>query len=309
MPLPPLEDPSEPGRRARALAKVLPFSAFLGSTLIAFNAAQLATVALRPFSRRAFNGFGRWGADTWWGWCVRLAQRLHGTHIVVTGDPVPAEETALVLANHQQMADITFLMMFARSKRRLGEMRWFVKDQLKWVPGVGWGLYLLGSVFVKRDWAADRTGIERTFARFRRDRLPVWLLLFPEGTRLTPAKLERSRAWAREHDVQPLEHLLAPRPRGFVGSMIGLREQLDAVYDVTIGYENGVPTLRQFALGYVNRAHLHVRRFPVADLPSGEAELTQWLVDRFREKDALLAGFYADGRFDPSVLASPRPRS
>ena len=62
MPLPPLEDPPEPGRRARALAKVLPFSAFLGSTLIAFNAAQLATVALRPFSPRAFNGFGRWGA-------------------------------------------------------------------------------------------------------------------------------------------------------------------------------------------------------------------------------------------------------
>ncbi|MBI5502318.1 MAG: acyltransferase [Deltaproteobacteria bacterium] len=305
MPLPPLKDPPEPGRRARALAKVVPVSAFLGSTLLAFNAAQLATVVLRPFSARAFNGFGRWGADTWWGWCIELARRLHGTHIVVTGDAVPDEETALVLANHQQMADITFLMMFARSKGRLGEMRWFVKDGLKWVPGVGWGLYLLGSVFVKRDWAADRAGIERTFARLRRDRVPVWLVLFPEGTRLTAGKLERSRAWARGQGLEPLRHVQYPRPRGFVGSMVGLREQLDAVYDVTIGYEGGVPTLRQFMLGYVERAHLHVRRFPTAELPAGEAELAEWLAERFREKDALLAGFYATGRFDAAGVSRP----
>jgi 1-acyl-sn-glycerol-3-phosphate acyltransferase len=297
MPLPPLPDPPGTARRLRALAKLTPAVAFLGPSLLAFNAAQLGSLAVRPFSRRAFQSFARWGADTWWGWCVTLAQRLHGTHLIVTGDPVPPEESAVVVVNHQQMADIVFLMMYARSKGRLGEMRWFVKDQLKWVPGVGWGLYLLGTFFVKRDWSEDQARIEQTFASFRRDRIPLWLLLFVEGTRLRPAKLERSRAYARERGLEPLAHLLFPRAKGFVGSILGLRDRLDAVYDVTIGYEDGVPTLWQLMQGFVTRAHLHVRRFPIVDLPAGEDELSRWLIERFYEKDALLDRFYADGRF------------
>lgn len=297
MPQRPLPDPPDPARRLAALAKVLPAAGFLGSTLLAFNAAQLATVAVRPFSRKVFRGFGRWGADTWWGWSVTLAKKLHGTHLVVTGDPIPPRESAIVVVNHQQMADITFLMQFARSKDRLGDMRWFVKDVLKWVPGVGWGLYLLGTFFVKRDWAADRAGIERTFASFRRDNVPLWLLLFVEGTRVTEAKLPKSQAHARKQGLPPLRHVLFPRTKGFTGSVIGLREQLAAVYDVTIGYPDGVPTLAQYMLGYADRAHFHVRRYPLADLPADEDGLSRWLIDRFYEKDELLERFYADGRF------------
>ncbi|MBI5491009.1 MAG: 1-acyl-sn-glycerol-3-phosphate acyltransferase [Deltaproteobacteria bacterium] len=297
MPQHPLPDPTDPVRRARALAQVLPVAGFLGTSLLAFNAAQLASVAVRPFSRRAFRSFGRWGADTWWGWTVRLAENLHGTHLVVTGDPIPPRESALVVANHQQMADISFLMMLARSKGRLGDMRWFVKDRLKWVPGVGWGLYLLGTFFVKRDWDADRAGIERTFASFRRDNVPLWLLLFAEGTRVTGAKLARSGEHALRRGLPPLRHVLFPRTRGFTGSVAGLRDQLDAVYDVTIGYPDGVPTLWQFMQGFADRAHFHVRRYPMAGLPAGEDELSRWLIDRFYEKDALLERFYAEGRF------------
>jgi 1-acyl-sn-glycerol-3-phosphate acyltransferase len=297
MPQVPLSDPPGVARKVEALAKVIPASAFLFPSLIAFNGIQMATVAIRPFSRKAFHGFARWGADTWWGWCVTLAERLHGTHIVVSGDDVPPEESALVVVNHQQMADITFLMAYARSKRRLGEMRWFVKDPLKWVPGVGWGLYLLGSVFVRRNWADDRAGIERTFARIRRDRIPIWLLLFAEGTRITPPKLEKSRKIARDKGLPEPEHVLLPRPRGFVGSIIGLRDHLDAVYDVTIGYADGVPTLWQFMQGFVTRAHLHVRRYPTASLPESEEDLSRWIFDRYREKDQLLARFYRTGSF------------
>jgi 1-acyl-sn-glycerol-3-phosphate acyltransferase len=297
MPRKPLADPPGLTRRLKALSKAIPAASALSSSLLVINTAQLASLAVRPLSRRAFRAFNRQAADSWWGWCVELAERLHGTHLVLSGDPIPAGESALVVINHQQMADITFMMQFARSKGRLGDMRWFVKDVLKWVPGVGWGLWMMGAFMVKRDWNADRASIERTFAGIRRDKVPVWVLLFVEGHRIRPDRVAESQAFARERGLPVLEHVLVPRTKGFTATVQGLREHVDAVYDITIGYQEGVPSLWQYIQGFATEAHLHTRRYPIADLPEGEEQLGAWLMQRFQEKDRLLAGFYETGAF------------
>lgn len=297
MPKPPLTDPDDPRRRARGLAVGLPTVGTLGLTLFGFNAAQLASLAVRPFSRKAFRTFNRWSADTWWGWTVTIAQRLHDVDIVVTGDDVPPRENALVVANHQQMPDITFLMQLARRKERLGDMKWFVKESLKYVPGVGWGMQFLDCLFVSRDWAEDEETIQQTFARITGERLPVWLIMFVEGTRITPEKVEKAREFARERGWPPTDHVLVPRTKGFAAAASALQDHADAVYDVTIGYPDGVPTLWQYTQGFARRAHLHVRRYPMADLPTDGDQLAEWLRARFREKDALLAEFYESGAF------------
>lgn len=297
VPLPPLQDPPSLCQRLRGLAAGVSISVFLMSTLLGFNLLQTLSLCLRPFSGRAFRSFNRFCADTWWGWCVILAERLYHIRLVVTGDPVPERENAVVISNHQQMADITFLMIWARQKRRLGDMKWMLKDVIKYVPGVGWGLLFLDCLFVKREWAADRESVERTFARLVRHRVPVWLMSFPEGTRVTPEKIERSRAYAARQGFWPLEHLLIPRSKGFVATIRGLGAHVTAVYDVTIGYERGVPTLWQFVKGFARRAHLHVRRFPVSSLPADDAALTRWLHQRYQKKDRLLSEFYQSGAF------------
>jgi hypothetical protein len=127
--------------------------------------------------------------------------------------------------------------------------------------------------------------------------VPFWLISFCEGTRLTPARLEASREFARQRGLEPPSHCLVPRTKGFVASVEGLREVIDVVYDVTIGYVGGVPTLWQYLKGYVRVVHLHVRRFPADSLPTSAAELSSWLLDRFREKDRLLGHFYRHGSF------------
>ncbi len=297
MPLPPLPDPSSPAARARALALAVPTTGVLFSSLLAFNAAQTASLAVRPFSLQAFRRFNRWAADTWWGWCVTGADRLHGIHLVMSGDDVPPRENAIVIANHQQMPDICFIMIWARQKDRLGDLKWFVKDSLKYVPGVGWGLAFLDCIFVKRDWAEDQASVERTFSSLNRGRVPVWLISFPEGTRVSEEKVAASRAYAGKHGLTPLRHVLVPRTKGFAAAVHGLRSHARAIYDVTLGYEHGVPTLWQFVQGYVPRAHLHVRRFPVEDLPGDAEGLGVWLQRRFEEKDALLERFYREGAF------------
>jgi len=306
MPLPPLPEPQRFIERNAGLVRVLPTVVFLGSSLLGLNAAQAASVLVRPFSRKHFRAFNRWAANLYWNWCVRLSELTHGVSVEFSGDDVPAGENAIVVSNHQQMPDITFLMFLARDKGRLGDMKWMLKDVIKYVPGVGWGLYFLDSFFVERDWARDRATIEATFSRIIEDGIPLWLMLFAEGTRLTPAKLAKSQEFARSRGLQPTAHVMLPRTKGFAASVQGLRRHLDAVYDVTIGYEQGVPTLWQYIRGQARRAHLHVRRYPVGQLPQSEPELARWLQQRFLEKDRLLEYFYAHGRFPAQEPAPAR---
>lgn len=300
MPLPPLIDPPDAQARWLAAAKVGPVVGVLSGTLLGLNALQTLSTALIPFAPGSFRAFNRWAANTWWGLCVTAARRLNDVELVVTGDPIPLRENAIVVANHQNMPDITFLMDFASRKERLGDMKWIVKDPIKYVPGVGWGMLFLDCVFVKRDWTRDRESVRRTFAKLRDHQIPVWLISFSEGTRITPAKLAKSQAYAREHGLPEPRHTLLPRTKGFVATVEGLRDHVTAVYDLTLGYERGVPTLTQFVKGYVPRAHLHARRYPVETLPTDEEGLGEWIRARFREKDDLLDHFYAQDAF-PAV--------
>ena len=301
MPQSPLQDP--PGLwRVLGVLRAIPIALVLFSALIVFNLLQTSSLLLLPFSRRAFRALNRWCANTWWGWCVGTAKLLYGTRIDVSGDELPMREHVILLSNHQQMSDITFLFFLGRSKDRLGDLKWFVKDIIKYVPGVGWGMLFLDCIFVKRNWTADRTSIEQTFSRINQGHVPLWLMNFPEGTRISPRKLERSNDFASKKGLAPLKHLLIPRTRGFTASVEGLRGHLHAVYDVTIGYAEGVPSLWQYIKGYAKVAHMHVRRFTIEELPEAEDALAHWLQERWQEKDRLLEHFYTHGEFPAASL-------
>jgi len=307
MPLPPLRPPAQLPRRALGFARGLVASTVLLATLLVFNLGQTASLLLRPVSGRLFRALNRWGANTWWGWCAAYARHIYRIRFERSGDPLPPRENALVLPNHQEMTDIPVLFELARRAQRLGDMKWFVKDVVKFVPGVGWGMLFLDCVFVKRDWTRDRDSVRATFAKLVRDRIPMWLVTFTEGTRVRPSKLASSQRYAEREGLEPLRHLLLPRTKGFVAAVEGLREHADAIYDVTIGYVEGVPTLWQWACGYARQVHVHTRRFAMNELPQGAEELRTWLLDRFREKDALLEHYYLHGSFPSASVQAESP--
>lgn len=295
MPLPPLRPAHPwPTRLAAALRGAFVATYLFGSLLL-INLLQMASLVLRPFSRRSFRRVNRWSANRFWGWCARTTLSLHCTRVVVSGDTLPAEENALLIANHQSMTDVQALFLLARPARRLGDLKWFVKSSLKYVPGIGWGMAFLDCLFVRRDWTADRQRVERVFHRVVSGRVPLWLISFSEGTRLSAEKLARARRFAAEHALAAPRHVLLPRPKGFVASVTGLRGHVAAVYDVTIGYVDGLPTLWQWAKGEMREVHLHVRRYAVDELPAAPDALADWLRDRFVEKDERLDRFYAAG--------------
>jgi 1-acyl-sn-glycerol-3-phosphate acyltransferase len=269
----------------------------LATVLAAVNLAQLLTVVLLPLPWRLFGRANRFIVHQALSRVGGMAEWLHDVDVVCSGDVLPPGENAVVLVNHQSATDVNFVFSLAWRQRRLGDLKWFAKAPLRFVPGIGWSLHFLDTLFVARRWAEDRRRVERVFARMRRQRLPFWLLLFCEGTRRTEARDARSRERAQAEGRPALKHLLLPRTHGFVASVQGLREETGAVYDLTIGYPDGVPGLGALLAGRVGRVHLYTRRFPAADLPREERALAEWLHELWRSKDALLAGFAAAGRF------------
>lgn len=297
MPLPDLESPAlNPAQFLRRLLAGA-FCVVLALTLLLLNLGQTLSVVLIPFSRRAFRSVNRWAANFFWGACARTARVAHGVEVRVVGDELPAAEDAIVIVNHQGMADIPVLLDFALGSGRLGDLKWFVKDIIKWIPGVGWGMLFLDCIFLARDWAADQDAIRRTFHRLVDARVPCWVVSFVEGTRLRPHKLERSREYAEKLGYRPTQHLLLPRTKGFVASVEGLRDHVAAVYDCTIAYVGGVPTLWQWTQGLMPLVHVDVRRIPIADLPREGEAVADWLRGRWQRKDEILSFYYQQGHF------------
>jgi len=255
----------------------------------------MLSVVVLPFSRRLFRAINRNIAAAWWGGCVFAARWLHGVKVVVTGDSLPVAENAVVMANHQSMSDIPVILDVACRNGRLGDLKWYVKDILKFAPGVGWGMLFLDCLFIKRDWTEDKDKIARVFRSIVKGRVPVWIVSFLEGTRIRPPKLLASQEYARTRLLPVLQHVLIPRTKGFVATLEGLKGHVHAVYDFTIGYVEAVPSLAQWTFGYARRVHVHITRTPVGELPSGADELSSWVMDQYAAKDLRLDRYYRTG--------------
>jgi 1-acyl-sn-glycerol-3-phosphate acyltransferase len=305
MPLPPLADPKSRKVRVFGIIRGTLSGSFLITTLVALNLFQTASLLLLPFSPVAFRKFNRWAAGTWWGLCDTGAEKLYGIKIVISGDIVPEKENAFVVCNHQQMPDINVLFGLVRSKKRLGDLKWFVKDVIKYVPGVGWGMLFLDCIFVKRNWTDDQDYIHGVFDKIITNKIPLWLVSFVEGGRMTPERLKICQKYAEVQGLHIPQHVLIPRTKGFAASVDALRGHIKVVYDITIGYVDGVPTLWQWLEGHVHRVHLHVRRFEIDELPTDHDELSSWLYDIFEQKDELLEHFYHHGSFPETQLEPP----
>jgi 1-acyl-sn-glycerol-3-phosphate acyltransferase len=129
------------------------------------------------------------------------------------------------------------------------------------------------------------------------------LIAYSEATRFTAAKHAATVRWCEENNRPPPKHTLWPRYRGFVATVTQLRHarQVRSVYDVTIAYaarQGGrwtwmatpsfTESISRPGLDQRYRFYVDVQRFELQDLPEGEAELRQWLEQRWLAKDKKL---------------------
>jgi 1-acyl-sn-glycerol-3-phosphate acyltransferase len=122
---------------------------------------------------------------------ISLARSICRIHYRVEGHPAPRGGPYIVLAKHQSAWEtLAFQVLFPPQVSVL-------KRGLLWVPFFGWGLATLSPITVKRGAPAQTL---RRLLEQGTDRLAqgLWVIVFPEGTRVRPgerAKFQAGGAW------------------------------------------------------------------------------------------------------------------
>ncbi|KAL6863443.1 hypothetical protein ACO1O0_003697 [Amphichorda felina] len=234
-------------------------------------------------------------------------------------------ERIVLIANHQIYTDWLYLWWVAYTNRPglHGHIYIILKESLKYIPIVGWGMLFYGFIFMSRKMATDQPRLSYRLQKLRKQKTspsgktyfdPMWLLLFPEGTNLCANGRKKSASWAKKQEVQDPEHLLLPRSTGMFFCLTELKGTVDYVYDCTVAYE-GVPRGKYgeqlFGLSSTyfqgrppKSVNFYWRRFAVADIPLDDAEkFDAWLREVWYEKDALIEQYLTTGRFPAMVGA------
>lgn len=98
-----------------------------------------------------------------WRGIQTIFTRFNRARITVSGTQLPKSESAIVLSNHVSWTDFYLIQHLALKSGMLGRCRWFAKEQLKWVPFLGWGLWAMGMPLISRSWDKDQRELDRVF--------------------------------------------------------------------------------------------------------------------------------------------------
>lgn len=222
------------------------------------------------------------------------------------------KENALCIMNHHYELDWLYGWMVGDRAGLLGNCRPYIKKAIQYVPVIGWAWCFSDTLFLARDWSQDQSILKRVLDDLQDYPSPVWILLFPEGTRYTREKYLASRQFAESRQLPVLKHHLVPRTKGFTYTLSRLdKSKITCIYDVTLGCDTDTaPTLTNVLLGRRTQAHMYIRRIPISNIPEEETGAAKWLSDLYVEKDDLLDTFHKTGKFSvgcEGVSEPPRP--
>ncbi|CEK11088.1 acyltransferase [Legionella hackeliae] len=203
----------------------------------------------------------------------------------------------LIIANHQSWLDIVVLQRLFN--RKIPVLKFFIKDQLKWVPLLGFAWWAMGCPFMKRyskeylekkphkkgkDLQATRKAIEL----FKHT--PATVMSFVEGTRFSSQKSKQQKS--------PYQFLLKPKAGGIGFVISAMGQQFTSLLDVTIIYSNNKHSLWDFLCRRINAIKVHIRQLPIPQqfinstlLENNQIqeEFRTWLNNSWHEKDNLIA--------------------
>lgn len=227
---------------------------------------------------------------------MRLTQRTEWDVQGIEG--LKYQNWYMVNCNHQSWVDILVLQHVFN--RRIPLLKFFLKQQLIWVPVMGLAWWALEFPFMRRhseeflkrhpemrgkDQATTRKACEK-FAL-----IPTSVMNFLEGTRFTRTKHERQQS--------PYGHLLKPKAGGLALALNAMGGKFQAILDVTIVYPEGTPNFWQFLKGQLRRVIVRVRLLPIpqqlaqadyAGDPAVRAAFQQWVQQLWLDKDAQIGG-------------------
>ncbi|WP_062260000.1 acyltransferase [Endozoicomonas arenosclerae] len=225
----------------------------------------------------------------------------------------------LVTANHQSWADI--LLMQHLLNRKIPLMKFFLKQELIYVPVIGLCWWALDFPFMKRYSKAylekhpEKRGkdLESTLQACEKFKtMPVSIVNYLEGTRFTETKHKKQQS--------PFKHLLKPRAGGISYVIGALGEQVRTLLNITIVYhQKDQLGFWDFLCGRINNVSIHFDQQTIPESFTGRNyqqdadfrnDFQAWVNSLWKEKDQLMQQLsHHQGRVVTSTVVEAAPKS
>lgn len=276
-------------------------SAIVANTMLNGSAVALCGVgkwlsSSKKIDEMMLNSANRWVSNNNWLIENVLSQMTWDIYI----DPalnLSMDGKYLMTCNHQSWVDTTVNQYFVR--HRMPFTRFFAKWELIFIPIAGQAFKALGFPMMKRHSKAEiaknpelkyRDLEEARKACEQLINNPFTLLNYLEGTRFTTQKQQQQQS--------PYQHLLKAKAGGLALALHILGDKIDALVDMTIVYEDDVPTYSDFWLGSTQTVRVHLRKIELPewifngsyeDDPAYRQQFQQWVDEIWQQKDQLIA--------------------
>ncbi|ENZ8053063.1 TPA: acyltransferase [Klebsiella pneumoniae] len=239
-------------------------------------------------------------------WCEGLALLLHLNPWLkwdVQGlEGLNKKNWYLLISNHHSWADIVVLCVLFR--KHIPMNKYFLKQQLAWVPFIGLACWALDMPFMRRYTRSylirhpERRGKDvettrRSCEKFRAH--PTTIVNFVEGSRFTEEKKRETRS--------PYHNLLPPKAAGIAMALNVLGSQFDKLLNVTLCYpDNHTRPFYDMLSGRLTRIVVRINLVPIGEELHGDyvndknfkRGFQRWLNGLWEEKDRQLTDIMRD---------------
>ncbi|MFI2886094.1 acyltransferase [Klebsiella aerogenes] len=233
-------------------------------------------------------------------WCEGLALLLHLNPWLkwdIQGlEGLNKKNWYLLISNHHSWADIVVLCVLFR--KHIPMNKYFLKQQLAWVPFIGLACWALDMPFMRRYSRGyllrhpERRGKDvettrRSCEKFRSH--PTTIVNFVEGSRFTAEKRRETRS--------PYHNLLPPKAAGIAMALNVLGAQFDKLLNVTLCYpDNNARPFYDMLSGRLTRIVVRINLVPIGEELHGDyvndknfkRGFQRWLNGLWEEKDRQL---------------------
>ncbi|HBR6965246.1 TPA: acyltransferase [Klebsiella aerogenes] len=233
-------------------------------------------------------------------WCEGLALLLHLNPWLkwdIQGlEGLNKKNWYLLISNHHSWADIVVLCVLFR--KHIPMNKYFLKQQLAWVPFIGLACWALDMPFMRRYSRGyllrhpERRGKDvettrRSCEKFRSH--PTTIVNFVEGSRFTAEKKRETRS--------SYHNLLPPKAAGIAMALNVLGAQFDKLLNVTLCYpDNNARPFYDMLSGRLTRIVVRINLVPIGEELHGDyvndknfkRGFQRWLNGLWEEKDRQL---------------------
>jgi 1-acyl-sn-glycerol-3-phosphate acyltransferase len=281
-----------------ALRCVLALTLYLGCEALGILASFALWIVDRSWPGGTAERSLRWNLRLQRRWARTLytgATRLFSMRTEISGEEAVLRGPLFLFSRHASTLDTLLPAVFVTQPEslRLGHV---MKRELLWDPCLDIVGQRTHNAFVRRGSGAR----EQEIALLRRLAATVTerdgVLLFPEGTRFSPAKRERAlahlaetRQSARLERARHLQHVLPPR-RGGALALLESRPDVDVVFLAHQGFE-GTASLNDIWRGTLigRTIRLHFWRVDSARIPRTTEGRIEWLDAQWKGIDSWTA--------------------